>query len=77
MTQSQVPSTALPAAAGPAGWTAGRIATLVAGALLVLVEIRGMEVVQVRQGKIVPDALYYDNLASMAQLGLLPEGAIA
>ena len=36
-----------------------------------------MEVVQVRQGKIVPDALYYDNLASMAQLGLLPEGAIA
>ena len=41
------------------------------------VEIRGMEVVQVRDGKIVLNALYYDNLASMAQLGLIPEGAIA
>ena len=41
------------------------------------VEIRGMEVVQVREGKIVLNALYYDNLASMAQLGLIPEGAIA
>ena len=41
------------------------------------VEIRGMEVVRVRKGKIVLNALYYDNLASMAQLGLLPEGAIA
>ena len=41
------------------------------------VEIRGMEVVQVRDGKIVLNALYYDNLASMAQLGLVPEGAIA
>jgi steroid delta-isomerase-like uncharacterized protein len=41
------------------------------------VEIRGMEVVQVREGKIVLNALYYDNLASMAQLGLVPVGAIA
>jgi steroid delta-isomerase-like uncharacterized protein len=41
------------------------------------VEIRGMEVVKVRDGKIALNALYYDNLASMAQLGLLPEGAIA
>ena len=36
-----------------------------------------MEVVQVRDGKIVLNSLYYDNLASMAQLGLIPEGAIA
>jgi steroid delta-isomerase-like uncharacterized protein len=41
------------------------------------VEIRGMEVVQVRDGKIVLNSLYYDNMASLAQLGLLPEGAIA
>lgn len=41
------------------------------------VEIRGMEVVQVRDGKIVLNSLYYDNLATMAQLGLIPEGAIA
>jgi steroid delta-isomerase-like uncharacterized protein len=41
------------------------------------VEIRGMEVVQMRDGKIVLNALYYDKLASMAQLGLIPEGAIA
>jgi hypothetical protein len=36
-----------------------------------------MEVVQVRDGKIILNALYYDNLASMVQLGLVPEGAIA
>jgi steroid delta-isomerase-like uncharacterized protein len=41
------------------------------------VEIRGMEVVQVREGKIILNSLYYDNMASLAQLGLLPEGAIA
>ena len=42
------------------------------------VEIRGMEVVQVRpDGKIVLNSLYYDNLASMSQLGLIPEAAIA
>ena len=40
------------------------------------VEIRGMEVVQVRDGKIVLNTLYYDNIASLAQLGLIPEGAI-
>jgi steroid delta-isomerase-like uncharacterized protein len=41
------------------------------------VEIRGMEVVQVRGGKIVLNSLYYDNMASLAQLGLVPEGATA
>ena len=41
------------------------------------VELRGMELVQVRDGKIVVDNLYYDNMAVFAQLGLVPEGAIA
>jgi steroid delta-isomerase-like uncharacterized protein len=41
------------------------------------VELRGMEFVQVRDGKIVVDNLYYDNMAVLAQLGLIPEGAIA
>jgi steroid delta-isomerase-like uncharacterized protein len=41
------------------------------------VEIRGMEVVRVRDGKIVLNSLYYDNVASLAQLGLMSEGAIA
>jgi hypothetical protein len=41
------------------------------------VEIRGMEGVKVREGRIVLNALYYDNLASMVQLGLVPEGALA
>lgn len=36
-----------------------------------------MEFVQVRDGKIVVDNLYYDNMASAVQLGLVPEGAIA
>jgi steroid delta-isomerase-like uncharacterized protein len=39
------------------------------------VEIRGMELVQVRDGKIVTDNLYYDNMAVLAQLGLIPQGA--
>lgn len=39
------------------------------------VELRGMELVQVRDGKIVVDNLYYDNMAVFAQLGLVPEGA--
>jgi steroid delta-isomerase-like uncharacterized protein len=39
------------------------------------VELRGMELVEVRDGKIVVDNLYYDNLAVFAQLGLVPEGA--
>jgi len=33
--------------------------------------------VQMRDGKIVVDNLYYDNMALLAQLGLIPEGAIA
>lgn len=41
------------------------------------VEIAGMELCEVRDGKLVVNTLYYDNLAVMAQLGLVPEGAIA
>ncbi len=41
------------------------------------VEIRGMEFVQVRDGKIVIDNLYYDNAALLAQLGLIPQGGSA
>jgi len=41
------------------------------------VEIRGMELVQVRDGKIVLDNLYWDNLAVLVQLGLMPQGATA
>jgi steroid delta-isomerase-like uncharacterized protein len=41
------------------------------------VEIRGMELVQVRDGKIVLNTLYYDNMAVAVQLGLVPESAIA
>ena len=41
------------------------------------VALRGMEYVQVRDGKIVVDNLYYDNLAVMTQLGLVPDGAPA
>jgi len=39
------------------------------------VEMRGMELVQVRDGKIVVDNLYYDNMAFAARLGLVPQGA--
>jgi steroid delta-isomerase-like uncharacterized protein len=39
------------------------------------VALRGMEYVKVRDGKIVVDNLYYDNLAVMIQLGLVPEPA--
>ena len=38
------------------------------------VEIKGMEFVEVRDGKIVVDNLYYDFMAAVAQLGLVPEG---
>ena len=38
-------------------------------------EIKGMELVQVRDGKIVVDNLYYDAMAILAQAGLLPQGA--
>jgi steroid delta-isomerase-like uncharacterized protein len=41
------------------------------------VEIKGMEFVEVRDGKIVVDNLYYDFLAAVVQLGLVPEGAAA
>ena len=37
-----------------------------------LLEIRGMELVQVRDGKIVIDNLYYDSMAILVQLGLVP-----
>ena len=41
------------------------------------VEIKGMEFVEVRDGKIVVDNLYYDFMAAVAQLGLIPQGAAA
>ena len=41
------------------------------------VEMPGMELVRVRDGKIVVDNLYYDNLAVAAQFGLLPQPATA
>jgi steroid delta-isomerase-like uncharacterized protein len=41
------------------------------------VELKGMEYVKVQDGKIVIDNLYYDFLAAVAQLGLVPEGATA
>jgi hypothetical protein len=36
-----------------------------------------MELVQVRDGKVVVNTLYYDNLAVAVQLGVVPEGAAA
>jgi hypothetical protein len=39
------------------------------------VEIKGMEFVEVRNGEIVVDNLYYDFMAAVFQLGLVPEGA--
>jgi steroid delta-isomerase-like uncharacterized protein len=41
------------------------------------VQIRGMELVQLRDGKIVVDNLYYDGMAVLTQLGLVPHGATA
>ena len=41
------------------------------------IALRGMEFVQMRDGKIVIDNLYYDNLSVMVQLGLVPEGVAA
>jgi steroid delta-isomerase-like uncharacterized protein len=41
------------------------------------VEVQGMELVRVRDGRIVADNLYYDNLAVAAQLGLLPQADAA
>jgi steroid delta-isomerase-like uncharacterized protein len=41
------------------------------------VEIPGMELVQVRDGKVILNSLYYDNLAVAVQLGLVPQGVAA
>ncbi len=41
------------------------------------VEIRGMEYCLMRDGKLVVNTLYYDNLAVAAQLGILAEPALA
>jgi predicted ester cyclase len=41
------------------------------------VEIRGMEYCLMRDRKLVVNTLYYDNVAVAAQLGLLPELAMA
>ncbi len=42
------------------------------------IEVRGMEYCQVNDdGKLTVDALYYDNLAVLVQLGLLPEAVPA
>lgn len=41
------------------------------------VEVKGMEFVQMRDGKIVVDNLYYDYLGIAAQLGLIPASATA
>jgi steroid delta-isomerase-like uncharacterized protein len=41
------------------------------------VDIRGMEVVELRDGKIIRNTLYYDNLAVAVQLGMLPQAAPA
>ena len=36
-----------------------------------------MELVKLRDGKIVIDNLYYDRMAVLIQLGLVPQGAAA
>lgn len=41
------------------------------------IEVQGMELVRMRDGKIVADNLYYDNVAVAAQLGLLPQSVPA
>jgi hypothetical protein len=41
------------------------------------VEISGMELVEVRDCKIVVDNLYYDLLGALLQLDLVPQGAAA
>jgi steroid delta-isomerase-like uncharacterized protein len=38
-------------------------------------EVQGMEVVELRDGKIVVNTLYYDMMSVLAQMGLLPESA--
>jgi ketosteroid isomerase-like protein len=39
------------------------------------VELHGMELVKVRDGKVVVDNLYYDNLTIATHLGLIPQPA--
>lgn len=39
------------------------------------VELRGMELAQMREGKISAYRMYWDGLAILRQLGLLPERA--
>lgn len=39
------------------------------------VEIKAMEMVEVHDGKMIVDNLYYDNLAVLVQLGVLPAPA--
>ena len=39
--------------------------------------MHGMEYVKIRDGKIVVDNLYYDNLTIAAQLGLAPQPTAA
>ena len=41
------------------------------------IEIKGMEMVIVRDGKMVVDNLYYDNVTLLVQLGLIPAPASA
>ena len=41
------------------------------------VEIHGMEFCQVRDGQLIVDNLYYDNLALATQIGLIPQAATA
>lgn len=41
------------------------------------IEIKGMEMVIVRDGKMVVDNLYYDNVSLLLQLGLMPAPATA
>ena len=41
------------------------------------VEVAGMEFCQVRDGKLIVDTLYYDNLALAVQVGLIPQTATA
>jgi len=41
------------------------------------VEIPGMEICVVRDGKLILNTLYYDNMAVAVQLGLVPQAATA
>ena len=41
------------------------------------INVSGMELVRIRDGKITVDNLYYDSAAPLLQLGLVPEGALA